>query len=37
MARPDDAAPVRDAVRPLGEILEFEIDESGLTVPAGTA
>jgi len=37
MARPDDVARVRDAVRPLGEILEFEIDESGLTVTAGTA
>ena len=37
IARPDDAAPVRDAVRLLGEVLEFEIDESGVTVTAGTA
>lgn len=37
IARPDDAGRVRDAVRPLGEILEFEIDESGLTITAGAA
>ena len=37
MARRDHAAQVREAVRPLGEILEFEIDDGGLTVTAGGA
>lgn len=34
LARSDHADRVRDAVRPLGQILEFEIDETGLLVTA---
>jgi D-glycero-alpha-D-manno-heptose-7-phosphate kinase len=32
MARTDNAARIRDVVRPFGEILDFGIDEDGLTI-----
>lgn len=35
IARPSNVEAVRDAVRPLGEILDFEVDEGGLTIVSG--
>ena len=37
MSRADDAGKVRDAVRPLGTIMEFEIDQGGLAITRGAA
>ena len=37
IARPGGSRDVREAVRPLGQILDFDIDESGLTVLGAAA